>query len=205
MFDWLVGVVEQGGYFGIALLMFLENVFPPIPSELIMPMGGYLAHQDRLNPVLVVLAGSLGSLAGLYLWYWLARQLNREKVYDLIDRYGRWLTLSEEGIEKAEKRFKRHAGFAVFFGRMIPGIRTLISVPAGFAQMPLGRFLALSLAGTVIWVSGLTALGYVLGSQYEKVSGWLNPVTNVLFAGIVVLYVIRLLRGKGQRKAQPDS
>ena len=204
MFDWLVGVVEQGGYFGIALLMFLENVFPPIPSELIMPLGGYLAHQDRLNPVLVVISGSIGSLAGVYLWYWLAMQLNRDKVYDLIDRHGRWLTLSEESLKKAEERFKRHQGFAVFFGRMIPAIRTLISVPAGFAKMPLGRFLALSVAGTVIWVSGLTALGYVLGSQYERVSGWLNPVTNVIFGAIVLLYVVRLFRGKG-RKTQSAS
>ncbi|SFE84610.1 membrane protein DedA, SNARE-associated domain [Sulfitobacter brevis] len=199
MFDWLAGIVEQGGYVAIAFLMLLENVFPPIPSELIMPLGGYLAQQGTLNPVLVVIAGSIGSLAGTTLWYYGARKLNRDRVYALIDRHGWWLTVTREGMEKAEERFKRHQGAAVFWGRMLPAIRTLISVPAGFARMSLWRFLALSMAGTIIWVSLLTAAGYLLGTQYDKVSGWINPVTNVLFGALAVLYVVRLLRGKGRK------
>lgn len=199
MFDWLTGMVEQGGYLGIALLMLVENVFPPIPSELIMPLGGYLVQQGKLDPVLVVISGSIGSLAGTSLWYLAARRLDRARFHELVDRHGRWFTVDREGMEKAERRFERHEGLAVFAGRMLPAIRTLISVPAGFARMSPWRFLALSAAGTVIWVSGLTALGYALGSQYEKVSDWLDPVTTLLFAGVAVVYVVRLLRGKGRR------
>ncbi|MGB3244568.1 MAG: DedA family protein, partial [Sulfitobacter sp.] len=161
MFDWLTGVVEQSGYLGLAFLMLIENVFPPIPSELIMPLGGYLAHEGRLNAAVVVLAGSVGSLAGTYLWYFGARHLDRQKIYGLIDRHGWWLTLSRQDMKSAEDWFESHQGRAVFFGRMVPGVRTLISVPAGFAGMPRWRFLVLSLAGTVIWVGLLTGAGYV--------------------------------------------
>jgi len=198
MFDWLANVIEQGGYLGIAFLMLIENVFPPIPSELIMPLAGYLVHEGKLDPVLVVISGSLGSLAGTSLWYFAALRLNRDRVFDLIDRHGWWLTLTRDGLKKAEDRFRRHEGLSVFAGRMLPAIRTLISVPAGFAHMPKRRFLLLSLAGTLIWVSLLTLAGYLLGSQYDKVAGWMNPVTNVLFGALVLVYVIRLVRGKGQ-------
>ena len=163
-----------------------------------MPLGGYLSQQGSLNIILVVIAGSIGSLLGTYLWYAGARRLNREKVYDIIDRHGWWLTLSREGMEKAEEWFRRHQGAAVFWGRMVPGVRTLISVPAGFAEMPPLRFAVLSLAGTIVWVSFLTGAGYLLGSQYDRVSGWINPVTNVLLGGMLLLYVIRLIRGKGR-------
>lgn len=200
MFDWLTGVVEQAGYLGLAFLMLIENVFPPIPSELIMPLGGYLAHEGRLNAAVVVLAGSVGSLAGTYLWYFGARHLDRQKIYGLIDRHGWWLTLSRQDMKSAEDWFESHQGRAVFFGRMVPGVRTLISVPAGFAGMPRWRFLVLSLAGTVIWVGLLTGAGYVLGTQYEKVSGWINPVTNVLLGAVVVYYLQRLIRGKGRSR-----
>ncbi len=201
MFDWLVSMVEQGGYLGIAFLMFAENVFPPIPSELIMPLGGYLAYDGKLNIVLAIVAGTVGSVAGTSLWYFAACRLTRDRAFYFVDRYGRWLTISRDGLKRAEAWFDRHAGAAVFFGRMIPAIRTLISVPAGFAGMSLARFLLLSTAGSVLWTSFLTFAGYLLGSQYEKVADWMNPVTNAIFIGIVALFVVRQLRGKGRRPA----
>ncbi|MCL3883282.1 DedA family protein [Marivita sp. GX14005] len=199
MFDWLTGIVEAGGYLGIAFLMLLENVFPPIPSEIIMPLGGYLSQTGELNPILTVIAGSIGTLAGTWLWYFAAQKLSRDRIYAFVEKHGWWLTLTTESLEKAEDKFKRHEDSAVFWGRMVPAIRTVISVPAGFANMPLMRFLVISLAGTAIWTSFLTGAGYILGTQYEKVSGWLNPVTNVILIAIVGLYVLRLIRGKGRR------
>ncbi len=183
MFDWITGLIAQSGLAGVFLLMLGENVFPPIPSEVIMPLGGFLAHQGRLTITGVIVAGSLGSLLGTTLWYWAAQALGEARLRRLIRRHGRWLTLSE-------------ADFLI--GRMIPGVRTLISVPAGLTDMPLARFLALSFVGSVLWVSLLTVAGYALGNQYARVSEWVNPVTNVLLAGLLALYLYRLIAQKGK-------
>ena len=200
MFDWIISVLGSAGYLGLALLMFLENVFPPLPSELIMPLAGFLAHQGQMNPVLAVLSGAAGSLAGAWLWYAVPRRIGRARLEKFIDRHGRWLTMTPEDLKRASDVFARHDRAAVFFGRMLPAIRTLISVPAGFADMPLTVFLVLSAAGSVIWVGALTGLGYVLGSQYQTVSDWVNPVSNVVVGGIVLWYLSRVLSGKGRAR-----
>ncbi|ASM72936.1 MULTISPECIES: DedA family protein [Roseobacteraceae] len=197
MFDWITGLISQSGLPGIFLLMLGENMFPPIPSEVIMPLGGFLVEKGELTMPGVIIAGSLGSLLGTTLWYWAAVRLGDQRMRDLIVNYGRWLTMSEADYDRARDWFERHGNLAVLIGRMIPGVRTLISVPAGLTGMPITRFLALSLVGSVIWVALLTAAGYALGSQFALVSDWINPVSNLLFAGLAIVYVYRLFTHKG--------
>lgn len=138
------------GYLGVALLMFLENIFPPTSSEFIVPMAGFAAAQGNLNFALVIIAGVVGSMLGALLWYYTGRLLGAERLQHRADRYGRWLTVSVGDVDAASGWFKRHGGVAVFLGRLVPAVRTLISVPAGIARIELLSFLALSAGGTLL-------------------------------------------------------
>jgi membrane protein DedA with SNARE-associated domain len=198
MFDWIVGWVESGGYVAIALLMLLENVFPPIPSELIMPLAGFSAAKGSLNIVGVVAAGTVGSLAGAFFWYWIGRALGPERLKAFAGRHGRWLTLEPDEIDRARAVFDRHRASALFFGRLIPTVRTLISVPAGVNRLPLGVFAFWSTLGTGLWTALLAGAGYLLQSQYERVSEWLNPVSNAVLAALVLWYLYRVIRFKAR-------
>ncbi len=194
MFDWIVGWVESGGYVAIALLMLLENVFPPIPSELIMPLAGFSAARGTLNIFGVVAAGTAGSLAGAFFWYWIGRAVGPDRLKAFAGRHGRWLTLEPSGIDRARAVFDRHRASALFFGRLIPTVRTMISVPAGVNRLPAAVFTLWSLLGTALWTSLLAGAGYLLQSQYERVSEWLNPVSNAILALLVIWYLYRVIR-----------
>lgn len=193
MASWIESVVNQTSYFGVALLMLLENVFPPIPSELIMPLAGYTASQGQANIVLVIIAGSIGSLGGAVLWYLVGHWIGEDRLKRFSRRHGRWLTLTPQDIDHANDWFHRHGGKAVFIGRLIPTVRTLISIPAGICGMPWTRFLIYSSLGTAIWTAALALAGYALGSQYQTVSNWIGPVSNAVFAVIVVWYAYRVV------------
>ena len=193
MFDWITGLVERTGYLGIALLMLAENVFPPIPSELIMPMAGFTAARGELNMVGVVVAGTAGSLAGALLWYYIGHWIGLERLKRWAARHGRWLAISPEEVDEAAAWFNRHCGKAVLVGRLIPAVRTLISVPAGVAGMALMRFLTYSALGTALWTALLAAAGYLLEDQYQKVGDYLNPVSNVILGLIVLGYLYRVI------------
>ncbi len=192
MFDWITGLVENGGYLTIAFLMLAENVFPPIPSELIMPLAGFTAARGELSLPLAVLAGSLGSVAGATIWYYVGQLLGFDRLKKASARYGRWMGVSPGDLDRAQAFFLRHSGKAVFLGRLVPAVRTLISVPAGVVRMPLTPFLIYSTIGTFVWTSLLAAAGYLLEGQYEAVEAWLNPVTNLILAAVLVLYVYRV-------------
>jgi len=192
MFDWITALIDQLGLPGVALMMFLENVFPPIPSELIMPLAGFNAAQGRMGLVGVILAGTLGSLAGAVLWYLLGRAVGTARLRRLAARHGRWLTVTPGELDRADAWFDRHGGVAVFLGRLVPTVRTLISIPAGLSEMPLGRFLAWSGLGTLIWTTLLALAGYLLEDAYHRVEGWVNPVSTVVVLGIVGLYLWRV-------------
>ncbi len=201
MFDLIVGIVKASGYFGIALLMLLENLFPPIPSELIMPMAGFTAARGDLDLRLVVLAGAVGSTAGALFWYEVGRWIGKERLKRFAARHGRWLTLEPAGIDRAEEWFRRYAGGAVFFGRLVPAVRTLISVPAGVAEMPLGRFMAYSTLGTTMWSAFLAGAGYLLESRYQQFSSFLNGASNAVVGLILAWYLYRLVAFQPERKA----
>lgn len=144
MFGWITDFIAQSGYFGIALLMLVENVFPPIPSELIMSIAGYSASQGQLNIVVVVIAGTVGSVAGAVFWYCVGLWLGCDRIRRFAASHGRWLTITPEEVDHACDWFGRHGGKAVFLGRLVPAVRTLISIPAGIAEMKLTKLLVYS-------------------------------------------------------------
>jgi membrane protein DedA with SNARE-associated domain len=196
MSEWIIGFVTQWGYLGIFLMMVAENIFPPIPSELIMPFAGFAAANGNLNVFGVLIAGVLGSLVGTLAWYVAARLLGIERFRLLCNRFGRFATISEDDIDKAVHWFDRHGQWAVLFGRLVPAIRTLISVPAGLAAMPLWKFLIVSAVGTTIWTAFLTAAGYLLHEQYDLVESWVDPVSTAVVAVAVVIYIWRFITWK---------
>ncbi len=193
MAEWVVSIMENGGYLMVAAMMFLENVFPPIPSELVMPLAGYAAQQGDMNIWLVVLFGTLGSLGGALFWYYVGLWLGCDRLKRFAQRHGRLLTLTPDEIDQADAWFDSHGASAVFFGRLIPTVRTLISIPAGISDMTLRRFLVYTAAGTVLWTGMLAFSGWFLGSQYEVVGGYLGPVSNVVAAVIVLTYIYRVV------------
>ncbi len=192
MFDWIVRMVEQTGYAGVALLMFAENLFPPVPSELILPLAGFTAARGDLQFVPVVIAGTAGAVAGGLFWYLIGRWIGCDRLTRWAGRHGRWLTLGPDELDRSMAHFRRHGGRAVLIGRMIPAVRTLISIPAGVSGMPLVPFLLYTTAGTAIWTTLLAGAGYLLEDRYQQVSGWLNPLSNIVVAGIALWYVYRV-------------
>lgn len=199
MFAWITRIIRTMGAPGIALLMFLENAVPPIPSELIMPLAGFVSARGGLNFWAAVAAGSVGSLAGATAWYYVGRRVGEERLRAWIDRHGRWLTLSCEDMDRAAAWFDRHGHAAVFVGRLIPAVRTVASLPAGFARMPLAPFLAYSAAGTVLWTAALAYAGRLLGANYQRVSAVLEPVSWAVLGAVALAYVVRVVRHPGAR------
>ena len=196
MSEWIIGFVTQWGYVGIFLMMVAENIFPPIPSELIMPFAWFAAANGSLNGYGVVAAGVAGSLVGTFAWYIAARLLGIERFRKLCNWFGRFATISEDDIDKAVHWFDRYGQWAVLFGRLVPAIRTLISVPAGLAAMPVWKFLVVSAIGTTAWTAILTGAGYVLHEQYDVVERWVDPVSTAVVVLAVVIYVWRFVTWK---------
>ncbi|WP_103172542.1 DedA family protein [Paracoccus sp. SY] len=196
MFDWIAAFLDSGGALAIAALMLLENVFPPIPSELIMPLAGFNAARGGTPLWLAILAGGLGSLAGAWLWYLVGRAFGAHRLRRLIASHGRWLTLTLSEFEAAEGWFNRYGRAIVFFGRFVPTVRTLISIPAGIERMPQGQFLLYTALGSFIWSGGLAVAGYLLEDQYENVEHWIDPLSTAVVIGIIALYLWRVIRWK---------
>ena len=200
MASWIIAFISSTGYWGILLLMLVENVFPPIPSELIMPLAGFMVAQDKLTFLGATLAGMAGSVIGALPFYYGGKKLGEERVKRFADRHGRWLTVSGQDIERASRWFDRHGGAAVFLCRLIPGVRSLISVPAGIARMNFVKFLFYTSIGTALWAGLLAYVGYVLGSNFTKVGEYLDPVSWIVFGAIAVLYVARVFMRKGRSR-----
>jgi membrane protein DedA with SNARE-associated domain len=194
MANWIIAFIEQHGYIGIALLMLAENIFPPVPSELIMPFAGFAAARGSLELSGVVVAGIVGSVAGTLPWYWAGHYVGCQRLKRFADRHGRWVTVSSEDIDRAERWFQRHGGAAVALGRLVPAVRSVISAPAGIARMPLPSFLLWSSVGTGVWTAALAAVGLLLEDRYEQVGRWLNPVATAVVVISVAGYALRVVR-----------
>lgn len=195
-------MVESMGYWGVALLMMLENVFPPIPSELVMPLAGFVSSQGGMNFWLLTLMGTVGTLVGTLPWYGLARWLDRDKLRAWVDRHGHWLTVDNKELDRAERWFGQHSGWIVAAARLVPGVRTMISVPAGFCRMPLPKYLAYSAAGTLLWTGLLAFLGQTLGHKYEQVGNYVGPISYVVLGTMLAIYLVRLVRMRRRNHAR---
>ncbi|MBC9178245.1 DedA family protein [Pseudoroseomonas ludipueritiae] len=196
MIEWVTGVVESAGLPGVFALMFLENLFPPIPSELIMPLAGFVAAEGKMSLVLAIIFGTAGSVLGNGVWYEVARRIGSTRIRRLVGRYGRWLAVSTEDLDKAEDKLRRHGPVALFFGRLLPAVRTLISIPAGLAGIPRAVFYLWTLVGSALWVTVLTVAGYLLRDQYKKVEGAIEPLSYVVLAGLVGAYLWHVVRAR---------
>ncbi len=196
MSDWIVRLIEQSGYLGIGFLMFLETVFPPIPSEVIMPIAGVAAGQGKLHFGTVVVAGTAGAMLGNIFWYLAARALGVGRLQPLIARYGRWLTVDWAEVQRAERWFARFGTFFVFIGRLLPTIRSLVSIPAGLLRMRFKSFLIASTIGTAMWTAILAGAGFQLQQNVADVSKIVGPASNAIIVVLVIGYVWRLIRYK---------
>src|SRR5687767_8372783 len=166
---WVIDFIDWAGYAGIFLLMFLETVFPPIPSEVIMPVAGARAARGPLTLWGVIASGTAGAMLGNLFWYALARVIGMKRFRPFIENYGRWLTMDWDDVEKAEKLFGRFGGTIVSLGRMLPTIRSVISIPAGLLNMRLKSFLLWSTLGTAVWTSVLATAGWGLGMAFDDI------------------------------------
>jgi membrane protein DedA with SNARE-associated domain len=200
---WIEGLIESWGAAGVAVLMFLENVFPPIPSELVLPLAGYKAAEGHLSLPLALAAGTIGSLAGVTLWYLAARAVGTAGLKHFARKHGRLLTLTPGDIDKVNEWFGRHGGKAILIGRLVPGVRTLISIPAGVCGMSLTRFLLLSAVGTAAWSTVLILAGHTLGKEFDRVESWVSPVGNVVLGGAMLYYLYRVITFR--RHVDPPS
>lgn len=202
MFQWIKSVIESLGYPGIVAFIFLENVFPPIPSEVILPFAGFLVERGELTLVGVTLAGTLGSVLGALPLYWLGRYWSREKLKRFFAGKGKWFMVSEENVDNSFDRFQRHGSWAVFLCRMIPGLRSLISIPAGSFGMPIGKFLILTTVGTFPWTLLLTWIGTVLGENYDRIAPYLDAISWTvvgIFLGTFVWWIFKQRRERSSR------
>lgn len=199
MFEWIASLLARGGYLAFGWLMFIETVFPPIPSEVLVPLAGFLAAEGTFNLILVIVVGTVGSSIGAVFWYWVGWRVGETRLRKLAKKHGRWLTMTPQDVDRTGEWFRRKGIWAVFLARMVPGPRAMISVPAGMAHMPMIPFLIATTLGTAIWVGFLAVLGYVLQSQYDRVAEYLDPLLYVMVAVGVGYYVIRLLQRRGVR------
>lgn len=202
MTEWITDLMNSLGYWGIGLLMFLENLFPPIPSEVIMPLAGFTVAQGDMEFVPAIAAGVIGTMLGALPWYYIGKLVGEARLKQWADRYGKWLGINRDDIDKSKQWFARHGNKAVFFCRLVPGIRTLISLPAGFTAMPIVPFLIYSTIGTVGWVTLLTYAGYLLGANYGLIEQYLGPVSKFVLVVLVVAFGTWLFLKQRQRESR---
>jgi membrane protein DedA with SNARE-associated domain len=193
MADWVIRLIDQSGYWGVGFLMFLETVFPPVPSEVIMPIAGVAAVNGHMTLAGVIAAGTFGAMSGNFFWYLVARWIGIKRFRPFIEKYGRWLTLDWYEVEKVERMFGRFGAAIVGAGRMMPTIRSAISIPAGLLRMRLAKFLLWSTIGTAAWSAALAIAGYVLKTQFTEIETVLGPLSSLIIGLIVVFYLWRQL------------
>jgi membrane protein DedA with SNARE-associated domain len=191
---WIEQIMTTLGYPGIALIMLVENLFPPIPSELVMPLAGFLIASGTFTFAGAIIAGTLGSVLGAVCLYYIGLFAGERLVRPFIRSYGRWFLLDEGDLDKTLDVFKRHGDIMVLSGRVVPIIRSLISLPAGMNRMPLPRFLLLTTLGSAVWTTLLTVAGYILGANWEAVVGFISQYQKLVLAVIVIGVVYFVVR-----------
>lgn len=196
MNDWVIRLIDQSGYLGVGFLMFLETMFPPIPSEVIMPVAGMAAARGQMSFAGVVASGTAGAMLGNIFWYLAARALGVDRLRPFIARYGRWLTINWKDVERADRWFVAHGTAFVFVGRLVPTVRSLVSVPAGLLHMRFKTFFIASTLGTGLWTAILAGAGFKVHQNIEGIAQSIGPISNAVIIVLVVGYVWRLMTHK---------
>src|SRR5690554_223243 len=202
MTAWIIQTISDLGYLGIFVVMMAESLFPPIPSELIIPFAGFAAANGDLNFFAVIATATLGAVVGMLPWYYAGRLFGLARVRWLADKFGRFMAFNAEEIDIAVGWFVRFGPIIVLFGRLVPLIRTLISIPAGLSRMPLPVFLVASSSGALIWNTILTSAGYVLHEHYEVVEVILDPLSYIVLALVVLIYAYRVITWRPSQRAR---
>jgi membrane protein DedA with SNARE-associated domain len=200
---WVVDVIERIGAPGVGALIALENVFPPIPSEIILPFAGFSSAQGDVNAVAAWIAATIGAVVGAWILYGVGAAIGYDRVHELAGK--RWFVLfGQKDLERGERFFDQHGGKVIFFGRFIPLVRSIVSVPAGIERMPIARFTALTALGSSIWNVLFIWAGYELGDRWERVEGWIQPISYavvLLLAAALVWLALRKRRAVEAREA----
>jgi membrane protein DedA with SNARE-associated domain len=182
---WITSVLESTGYVGLVILIALENVFPPLPSEVILPLTGFLVEQNKLTFIGALIASTAGSVLGALILYFLSAKLGEKRVYNLADKYGKFLGLSKEDIQKSIKWFHRHGGKLVFFGRVVPTIRSVVSIPAGLSGMDIKKFILYTTLGSAIWNGVLIGIGLALGERWQEIQKYTKILEYIVWIVII--------------------
>ncbi|MDZ4274566.1 MAG: DedA family protein [Erythrobacter sp.] len=205
MTELLLGLLDKGGYLGIFVLMILENVFPPIPSEVILGAAGVLVEQGKMNGITLWIIATAGTLAGNLFWYWLGSRWSEDQLKRVIDRWGRWLTFEWDEFTKARDIFRKYGDWIVFLLRFSPLLRTIVSLPAGLAKMKLWRFALFTFLGSLIWngllILGGRALSGVI-DRYESTAGYV--IVAIVVLG-VAYYIYRVVTWKPVKAFEPEE
>jgi len=187
--DWVTNIVETLGYFGVAALITLENVFPPLPSELILPLAGFETGRGQFNYFLMVIAATAGSVVGAIILYYVAHFVGEHRIRALIRRYGKWFQVTEKDLDRADAWFDRYSSLAVLICRCVPLVRSVVSLPAGLRRMNMARFLLFTAIGSAVWNAALIGAGWALGDNWEVVGTYVGYFQYVVIA-LVVLAVV---------------
>jgi membrane protein DedA with SNARE-associated domain len=186
---WVENVILAMGYPGIAIVMLIENLFPPIPSEVVMPFAGFLVADGRMSFPGIIIAGTIGAGIGAVALYYLGTKVDEEWLRSVFNKYGKFLLLSEKDLDKTMESFDNHGELYVLFGRVIPGVRSLISIPAGFKGMEFKKFLVYTILGTIAWNLLLGTAGYILGRNWERVLEVLSTYETIVYIAIAILVI----------------
>jgi len=201
MIDWATDLIDAIGVLGVAALVALENIFPPIPSELVLLLTGFNVSEGRFGYVEGVLAATVGSVVGAWVLYGIGRLLDDDRLERFLATIGRIVGLKRDDVHKGFVWFERHGTAVVLFGRLVPVVRSVVSIPAGAEKMPLGRFSLLTAAGSLVWNSIWVAIGWGLGDQWEKAGRWGDLIQYGVVALIVVGLVVVIVRARRRRDA----
>lgn len=201
---WVVDVIDSIGEVGVGVLIAIENLFPPIPSEVILPLAGFRANEGELNVVLAWISATIGALVGALILYGLGAFVGYDRLHELAGK--RWfVVLGQKDLERGDRFFERHGGKVVLAGRCVPLVRSVVSVPAGLAGMPIPRFVLYTVVGSGIWNALFIGAGWVLGDNYDRVEGWVQPISYTVVAAIVVWLVVLTVRKARRRQAVTSS
>ncbi|ALC86969.1 MULTISPECIES: DedA family protein [Bacillaceae] len=190
---WISDWLSQYGYFGVFFLILIENIFPPIPSEVILTLGGFMTTTTTMTKLGIIIASTSGSVVGAALLYWIGSLLDVERLEKIVQKYGKILRLTIKDIHKADAWFDKYGVWAVFFGRLVPLVRSLISIPAGMSNMKFGLFLWFTTLGTLIWNTVLVSIGAAVGENWDEIVGYMDIYSNIVYIILAIVGIAFLV------------